>query len=135
MLQATSGSNASISSTPDERFAVLACVAVVLVLSHVLWITCTSWRHAPSGAVPAITTTVNPNTAPWPELATLPRIGRKMARRIVAHRARVMRASAPVVEPRQVMVFQSPLDLARVKGIGPMTVRRLERYMDFAGGG
>ena len=71
---------------------------------------------------------IDPNAAPWWELAALPAIGEVTAKQIVAFReaARVT-ASAPAAGP----VFTCPADLDRVPGIGPQTVRRIAPYLAF----
>jgi len=72
---------------------------------------------------------VNPNTAPWWELAVLPQVGEVTARRIVAHR--VAAGSAPGPKAKRERVFAAPADLERVHGVGPKTVRRAAPYLAF----
>ena len=56
------------------------------------------------------------NNAEWPELTLLPDISETMARRIVEFR----QANGP---------FASLDDIQQVKGIGPRTFARIERYL------
>ena len=63
---------------------------------------------------------VNLNTATATELMQLPRVGPKMAQRIVAFR----QEHGP---------FQRPEDLMNIKGIGEKTFRRLQPYITVAG--
>lgn len=82
-----------------------------LQLAHV-------WRQrmvtTPLSKLPAYQLDVN--RATWEELMQLPRMGETMARRIVANRE----ANGP---------FYSTADLARVPGIGPATVARLQPHL------
>lgn len=59
---------------------------------------------------------VNVNSADWPELTLLPRIGVVLSQRIVADRARHGK-------------FTRPEDLLRVRGIGPKTLKRMQDYI------
>jgi competence ComEA-like helix-hairpin-helix protein len=65
---------------------------------------------------------INPDSAPPAELARLPGIGMRLAKEIAADRE----LRGP---------FGSPEALARVRGIGPVTVARLEPHLRFAGTG
>jgi len=67
---------------------------------------------------------VDPNTANWAELASLPGIGEVLAKRIVEHRQG--KAAAPN-EP----TFRRPEDLEAVRGIGPKTVAKLAKHLKF----
>ena len=79
---------------------------------------------------PSVRDTIDPNLAPWPELATLPRIGESKARAIVGYR-KSMAADEPPGEVQP--AFKRPSDLERVRGIGPKTVLRVSRYLRFDG--
>ena len=68
--------------------------------------------------------TVNPNSAPWYELALLPRIGESKARAMVTCRDGRMRDG---VGPS----FTGPTDLTEVRGIGPKTVERITKELRF----
>jgi competence ComEA-like helix-hairpin-helix protein len=59
---------------------------------------------------------VDINKAQWPELATLPGIGRKLAERIVASRE----SNGP---------FRDNDDLRRVRGVGPRTLESIRPYL------
>ena len=59
---------------------------------------------------------VDINKADWPELATLPGVGRKLAERIVQSR----QESGP---------FSDLDDLRRVRGVGPRTMETLRPYL------
>lgn len=61
---------------------------------------------------------VDPNSAGWPELTTLPEISGTMARRIVEHRD-------------QIGGFSKPEDVMQVRGIGPRTYARIQPYLRF----
>jgi competence ComEA-like helix-hairpin-helix protein len=63
----------------------------------------------------AVTGLVNINEAPAKQLALLPGIGTKKAERIVTYRAR--------------RKFKRTVELARVRGIGLKTVRRLKTFL------
>ena len=59
---------------------------------------------------------VDVNTAEWPELAQLPGIGPTLAKRIVE----VRETSGP---------FTDASSLRHVRGIGPITLKRIEPYL------
>jgi len=59
---------------------------------------------------------VDINTAQWPELSQLPRVGEVLAKRIVASREE----HGP---------FRSHDDLDRVYGIGPKTIEKIRPYL------
>lgn len=69
---------------------------------------------------------IDPNTATWFELATLPRVGRATADDIIKFRE----ARAKSLDPRQ-PVFRAPADLDAVPGIGPKTVTRFAPHLRF----
>jgi len=72
--------------------------------------------------------TINPNAAPWYELTALPRVGESIARGIVHYR------ESPPADDGGVArcLFSSAADLDNVRGIGPITVRRIAPYLRFA---
>jgi DNA uptake protein ComE-like DNA-binding protein len=70
-------------------------------------------------------TRVDPNVAPWWELAALPEIGESTARAIEAFRVEARSRGAK--EP----VFARPSDLDLVHGIGPKTLSRIAPYLRF----
>ncbi len=72
-----------------------------------------------------VSSLINPNTAPWHELAALPGIGEKTARKIASFRSEYCTKTG---QPR---AFFSSDDLQHVNGIGPATVRRLRPFLSF----
>jgi DNA uptake protein ComE-like DNA-binding protein len=68
---------------------------------------------------------IDPNTAPWWELASLPRIGETMARRIVEART-AHRGDAPA--------FTRLEDLDQIRGIGPKTLEAVAPHLIFPDG-
>jgi len=71
---------------------------------------------------------IDPNTAPWPELARLPEVGESMAKQIVAYREQHRPAS------RTGLVFRSLRDLEPIPGIGPKTLDEIAPYLKFPEG-
>jgi len=75
------------------------------------------------------------NTAAWYDLARLPGLGERLAKRIVAHRAakheqwqkQHPETDADLAPP----AFQRPEDLLEVKGIGPKLLRKIRPYLLF----
>jgi len=63
---------------------------------------------------------IDPNVAPWWELAQLPRIGEITAKRIVAYRQSI----GPIA-------FRSAEDLDPVERIGPATLQNIEPFLKF----
>lgn len=68
---------------------------------------------------------LDPNSADWSALATLPGLGEKRAREIVACREGLRR------ERPDEMPFARPADLLKVKGIGEATLAAIEPYLVF----
>lgn len=89
-------------------------------------VTVTLTAPSPAGSVdpPPALKSINPNVAPWWELAVLPRIGETMARRVVSYRE-AAKESGPV--------FRRDADLTQVHGIGPKTLARVGRHLRFDG--
>ena len=110
---------------PSRRCGLIACgllpAMIVLTLAH---------AAAPTASgVPATTVhSLDPDTAPWWELTALPRFGPALAFEVVRYRESV-RKDAP--DPLNARVFNHPADLAKVRGIGPVTVRRIAPYLRF----
>ncbi len=69
----------------------------------------------PTGSPARVAARLDPNTAPWWELAALPRMGESMGRRIVAHRA--------------TQRFQTIDDIDQISGIGPALLSQLRPYL------
>ncbi len=109
----------------DPAVTLLALLAPVMLLYGI--------TTAGSGSVdapPAPTVeTIDPNTATWPELATLPRLGEVKAKAIVAYRESVEAARTDASESGP--VFRRPADLDAVRGIGPKTIERLTPFLCF----
>jgi competence protein ComEA len=79
---------------------------------------------APAAGPLEIESKIDPNTANWAELASLPGIGEVLAKRIVEYRqAQPGKASKAV--------FRRPEDLEAVRGIGPKTVAKLAKHLKF----
>jgi hypothetical protein len=68
---------------------------------------------------------VDPNTADWQTLAAVPSMGEKRAQAIVAYRDRAIAAG------RGPIIFRSPTDLQRIKGIAAATAANLQPYLLF----
>lgn len=68
---------------------------------------------------------LNPNDAPWWELAALPRLGEQTARRIVEYRAQRRR----ILDDPTASVFRRAEDLQAVHGIGPATVAAIRPFL------
>jgi DNA uptake protein ComE-like DNA-binding protein len=68
---------------------------------------------------------VNPNNADVQTLSSLPQIGEKRARDIVAYREQFVAA-----HPGQI-AFSKPLDLLHIRGIGASMLEQLEPFLIF----
>ena len=103
-------------SWPEGARALLAVLAILGALGLLV-----GGRGSPRGAGPDVTAAellLDPNTATAEALEALPQIGPTLARRIVE-----AKAAGP---------FLSANDLrARVRGIGPATLARIEPYLQF----
>jgi DNA uptake protein ComE-like DNA-binding protein len=73
---------------------------------------------------------IDPNTATWPELTRLPRIGEQTAKRIVEYRETHRPAGDPGAAASP-PVFACPQDLRKVHGIGPKTVEQIAPHLKF----
>ena len=69
---------------------------------------------------------INPNTASWASMARLPGVGVTLAKSIVSYREEYSNRNGQDRQP-----FHSGDDLAKVKRIGPVTVRQIEKYLTF----
>lgn len=110
-------------STPRDadRLARGVAAGVLVALASIgAGVSAWSGRTAPTilatGDAPAVSPTIDLNTATPAQLEALPMIGPKRAEAIVADRAR----RGP---------FRSVEDLDRVHGIGPRTVERLRPFV------
>jgi hypothetical protein len=70
-------------------------------------------------------TKLNPNTAPWEQLAILPNLSEERAKKIIAYRTRYEHD-----HPNQ-PTFTKPEDLLRIPGIGVAMLETLEPYFVF----
>lgn len=98
-------------------------ICALLVAVTIATVACKTWRDSPtdSEAVEWSREISHPlqvdvNEAPWPELALLPGIGPTLAKRIIWEREH----RGP---------FRAPSDLARVRGIGPVTLSRIRPHV------
>ena len=97
--------------TNSRRYA-----AAVAILLMVVFAVAGTAQAAPDVKPPGV---VNLNTATVAQLKLLPSIGVKRAQRIVSF--------------RQLKPFRRVVELARVKGIGMKTVRKLKVYLTVKG--
>ena len=74
----------------------------------------------------ALPNVINPNRAGWASLARLPGVGTTLAKNIVAYREDYRKRNGQDQQP-----FRSGEDLAKVKRIGPVTVKQIEKYLTF----
>ncbi len=111
---------AAASTAPGESVTVLLVLSMALATCAFGLPAALRSMHPPTAPL-AIRTTVNPNTAPWWELAAVPRVGPALAQMIVAHREQ---------SPTQ-PAFRQAADLDHVPGIGPATVRVIAPFMHF----
>lgn len=81
-------------------------------------------RTLPAAPPAQVESKVDPNTATWAELASLPGIGEVLAKRIVEYR------QGKAGRPDKV-VFRQPADLEAVRGVGPKTVAKLAKHLKF----
>ena len=68
---------------------------------------------------------IDPNSADWQTLSAIPNLGEKRAKAIIAYREGIRRGDARTI------VFHSPADLMRIRGIGAATVENLRPYLVF----
>lgn len=84
-----------------------------------------SWRTS-ADRVGEVRAGVDPNVAPWWELALLPRLGPAVAWEVVSHRAKLLEGKV-----HEACAFESPSDLASVRGIGPKMLLHLGPHLRF----
>lgn len=116
--------------TPRPRFEASQtriAAALLLVLGLSVWLRQPAVRPA-DAPLPPLQSTLDPNVAPWWELTAIPEIGETLARRIVEHREKIRREGGVAAgQP----VYRTAVDLDEVRGIGPVTVRRIGPYLRF----
>jgi hypothetical protein len=88
------------------------------------------WWWTTRGPAPTdiLLTGVDPNIAPWWELASLPEVGETTAKAIVEFRQSQLRLRG--LSPSD-PVFTQPSDLDEVRGIGPATLHRIREHVRF----
>jgi len=119
-------------SDKPGRSRTLTMAAVLAVAFGVIWAVRAGQRlvldsSTPNDRQPAMSP-LDPNSAPWWELAALPHIGESLARRIVEQRERIRKDRA--LRPGD-SVFRTPSDLLDVPGIGQPTLERIRAYLRF----
>jgi competence protein ComEA len=124
-----------MSADTDERRWIRSQQAAVVGAIALLLIGLISWRglrvgvSGPDESTPStepLADRIDPNRAPWWELAQLPGIGEVTAKAIVDYRQR--HQTGGNLPSR---VFSSAEDLQAVHGIGPKTVARLREHLVF----
>ena len=111
----------------DPCPTMVACLSVLMVVGLLPALR----ALVDAGSVLPTMASVNPNTAPWQELTVLPRIGETIARRTVSYRESFGESTS---DPTPGKPFRRPADLTDVRGIGPITVRRVAPYLHFDDG-
>lgn len=110
---------------PDVQTEASAGNLRLLMLFVLMWLAAAlaAWSACGSrgGDVPPFHSGLDPNTAKWWELSSLPEIGDGLAKDIVKYREK-----SGVARP-----FRRPADLEEVPGIGPKTVQRIAKYLRF----
>ncbi|HEY2585557.1 MAG TPA: helix-hairpin-helix domain-containing protein [Tepidisphaeraceae bacterium] len=115
-------------SLPQRR-ALLSLLTVLLLFLSIRFVLDRS--HVPDPQPPEgsrageLASRIDPNTADWQTLSAIPTLGPKRAKDIVAFRERA-RAADPTA-----IVFRSPTDLLRIRGIGEATIENLRPYLIF----
>ncbi|HNQ23924.1 MAG TPA: helix-hairpin-helix domain-containing protein [Phycisphaerae bacterium] len=109
------------------------CVLIGLLLLATLPSVPTAWHSdvPPPLLVPA-RSTIDPNVAPWWELAALPGLGPGRAHAIVDYRTAQVSLVFSAPPPP---AFTCPQDLTKVAGIGEVTANRVVRYLHFPSDG
>ncbi len=121
-----------VSSNPTPPTAHAASTDNTLVILLALWpvmgiLAGVTVRTGGSPAdVARMRNAVDPNVAPWWELAVLPRIGPSTARAIIDQRNA---ARQPQRAGSRTRTYESADDLTRVRGIGPKTIERIAPYL------
>lgn len=105
---------------------------LVLLAAMLLVLAWAARRHAPavverqpSRDSRELAERLDPNSAPWWELAALPHVGESLARRIVEARSARGNADAGDGTP----AFATLDDLRSVRGIGPATLSRMRPFL------
>ncbi|MBX3396113.1 MAG: helix-hairpin-helix domain-containing protein [Phycisphaerae bacterium] len=72
---------------------------------------------------------INPNTASWSEIALLPGLGASVGKRVVEYRE--LRCSEAGGGTRAGHIFNGPVDLLAIRGIGSQTLARIGPFLTF----
>ncbi|MFQ5414317.1 MAG: ComEA family DNA-binding protein [Phycisphaerae bacterium] len=115
-----------MTGAPRDQADPTSCAMVLLALMMTPPAVRVACHASGDSPVPETIRTIDPNTAPWWELAALPDIGPTIAHRMVSYRK-----AAASARDGGVPVFVTPSDLARVRGIGPKTVERIAPFLAF----
>ncbi|MGE5341887.1 MAG: ComEA family DNA-binding protein [Candidatus Omnitrophota bacterium] len=99
--------------TSFKKYVSVLIVVMVLAMFATDGYGATKIKLSPDGKSPAV---ININTAGVDELTRLPRVGEKMARRIIECREKNGK-------------FKKPQDLMKVKGIGEKSFKKLEKMI------
>jgi DNA uptake protein ComE-like DNA-binding protein len=115
--------------TLSQRRALLALLSIFLLFlvgrfalnrEHI------SDPQPPQGSRAAeLASRVDPNDADWQTLSTIPTLGEKRAKEIVAYRERIRSAMPPAI------AFKSATDLLHIRGIGAATIENIRPYLIF----
>lgn len=115
--------------SPSQRRALTVLLAILLACLSVRFGMDRSHvpdPQAPEGSRAAeLASRIDPNAADWQTLSSIPTLGPKRAKDIVAFRERA-RAS-----DRSKVVFHSSVDLMQVRGIGLATLENVRPYLIF----
>lgn len=115
--------------TASQRRVLLGILVCLFVYLSVRYACNPVYVSDPQPEVPArfddLADRIDPNTADWETLAALPGIGEKRAKDIVAYRERA--AAEKPGKP----VFEKPVDLLRIRGVGRAMMEGMEPYLTF----
>ena|SRR5690348_4177455 len=129
MSGGTPKSSGELGWSLPQRRALLALLSCLLLALSIRYACNPRYVSDPQPQSPAryneLASRLDPNSATWQELAAIPSLGEKRSREIVAYRER-----AHQMDPSAI-VFRSPADLLRVKGIGKSTAENISPYLLF----
>ena len=115
--------------TYGQRVALLAIIAALFLYLTVRYLANPTFVSDPQPVEPSraheLVDRIDPNTADVATLAAMPQLGLKRAQTIIDYRE-ARRRSRP-----DVIVFERPEDLMRIKGIGPATLDQIRPYLAF----
>ena len=129
MSRVTGDNLAGIGWTASQRRALLLLLSILLIALAVRFVLNRQYvsdPQPPQGArYHELASRLDPNSADWQSLATIPSLGEKRARQIVAYRDQLAAQNGGAA------VFRRPSDLLRIRGIGRATVENLKPYLKF----